>query len=215
MCAGELIRGVHDVHDGGGLGAVGPAEGAVAEPEVQRGAHHHDQVRLAERGRPGPGDQQFVAGRQDAAALPVGDHRQPEFLGRGPGGLLGAARPDIGAEHQHRALGRGQQAGDPLPMAAGSPDPGPAGAVSGAVSPASGPAGPNRASSAMSTKTGPRCGVAASRNASATPAPIFAVSCSVQARLVIGPEQLRVVELLQAAGAPAVVRGTAAQDHHR
>ena len=48
----------------------------------------------------------------------------------------------------------------------------------------------------MSTKTGPRCGAVASRNASATPAPIFAVSCSVQACLVTGAEHSRVVELL-------------------
>ena len=47
-------------------------------------------------------------------------------------------------------------------------------------------AGPKRASRAMSTKTGPRCGAVASRNASSTPAPIFAVSCSVQAALVMG-----------------------------
>ena len=47
-------------------------------------------------------------------------------------------------------------------------------------------AGPKRASRDTSTKTGPRCGAAASRNASSTPAPTFAVSCSVQARLVIG-----------------------------
>ncbi len=47
-------------------------------------------------------------------------------------------------------------------------------------------AGPKRASRDTSTNTGPRCGAAASRNASSTPAPTFAVSCSVQARLVIG-----------------------------
>ena len=46
------------------------------------------QVGLAERDRPGPGDQQLVPGGQDAAALAVGDHRQPECLGGGAGGLV-------------------------------------------------------------------------------------------------------------------------------
>jgi len=44
---------------------------------------------------------------------------------------------------------------------------------------------PNSASRLASTKTGPRCGAAAIRNASSTAGPTRAVSCSVQARLVI------------------------------
>ena len=45
---------------------------------------------------------------------------------------------------------------------------------------------PYRASMDASTNTGPRCGAVASWNASSTPAPTLAASCSVQALLVMG-----------------------------
>ena len=93
-------------------GVAGGAELAVAEAEVQRRARHQDQIGLAEGGRPGPGDQQRMTGRDDAAALPVGDHRQLQLLRGGPGGRFRAVHPDVRPEHQHRPLRRGQQPGD-------------------------------------------------------------------------------------------------------
>ena len=53
-----------------------------------------------------------MPGGQDAAALAVGDDRQPPVLGEVAGGLLGPVHPHVGAEHQHRALGLGEQPGD-------------------------------------------------------------------------------------------------------
>ena len=109
----DLPRRVGDMNHGWfSLRIILVTERPITEPEVQRRAHHDDQVRLPERGRPGPGDQQLMTPGQDAAALAVGDDRQPQFLGRGPGGLLRAAHPHVRAEHQHRALGRRDQARD-------------------------------------------------------------------------------------------------------
>ena len=89
-------------------------ERAVPEPEVERCPGHDDQVGLAQRHRPGPGHQQFVAAGQHAAGLPVGDHRQAQFLRGLPGRVLGAAQPHIRTQHQHRPPGRPEQAGDPV-----------------------------------------------------------------------------------------------------
>ena len=143
---GELAGRVGDVHDLGGRRAVLAAELAVAEPEVQRRADDDDQVGLAERDRPGPGDQQLVPGRQDAAALAVGDHRQPQLLGRargrpprrrrarrpspGPapaGWRRGQQRRDLGDRVRRRARSRGRGARRTAPAAgagrAGPPSP--------------------------------------------------------------------------------------------
>ena len=54
MCR-DLLRRVGHVDHLGLRAAVLSAELAVAQPEVQRRAHHQDQVRFTERGGPGPG----------------------------------------------------------------------------------------------------------------------------------------------------------------
>ncbi len=93
-------RGVGDMHDPGRR--LRRAERAVAEPEIQRRAHHEDQVRLAERELARAGDEQLVPGREYAAGLPVRDHRQSQFPGQPPGRRLGAAQPHVRAQHQYR-----------------------------------------------------------------------------------------------------------------
>ena len=217
---GDLARGVGDVHDLGRRGAVLPAELAVAEPEVQRRPGHDDQVGLAEGDRPGPGDQQLVPGGQDAAALAVGDDRQPQ-LPRRRRGRPGCA-PSSHTSEPRTSTGRLARASSPAiaAIAAGSGGvraadgarrppgrrgPAPRSAGSGRRG-GTGRAGrPNRASRLMSRNTGPRCRAAASPNASSD-RPADA------GRGVLGPgplgdraEQRGMVELLQAARAPAVV----------
>ena len=100
----ELVGAVHDVHHRSRCGAVLAAELAVAEPEVQRRADHDDDVGLAERPAPGPGDELGVPARHDAATHPVGDHRAAERLRAPRGRLLGAAGPHVRAQHEHRVV---------------------------------------------------------------------------------------------------------------
>ena len=88
------------------------AEPAVAEPEIERRSGHDHQVGLAERDRARPGHQQRMPGREDAAALAVGDHRQLQLLGRRPGGQLSAVQPDVRAKDEDRPAGGAEEPGD-------------------------------------------------------------------------------------------------------
>ena len=198
------------------------AERAIAEPEVERSAHDDDQVGLPEGGRPGPGDQQLMTARQDAAALPVGDDRQPEFLGRGPGGLLGAAHPHVRAEHQHRAAGRREQSRD------GGGRPGIARHAGRA-----GPGGPHPCAARPEVFGQPGVSRAVEGLQGRVHEHRAAVRLGGQPERLVhpgadlrgvvlgpgllgdGPEQPGMVELLQAAGAPPRVGGPAAEDDHR
>ena len=208
---GDLVRGVGHVHHLGGRGAVLAAELAVAQPEVQRRAHHHDQVRLPEGHRPRAGDQQVVPGRQDASRLAVRDHGQRQLLGRRPGGGLRRAEPHVGAEHQHRAAGAGQQAGDHVHV----------GGVGG---------GRRRRHGAGWPGVGRLAEQGLQREVEENRSPVRGGGDAERlvdrgAHLVgpvLGPgalgdrgEQQRVVDLLQAARAPAVIRRPAAQHDHR
>ena len=186
------------------------AERAVPEPEVQRRPGHDDQVGLAQRRRPGPGHQQLVTARQHPSGLAVGDHRQAQFLRGLPGRVLGAAQPHVGAQYQHRPPGRPEQAGDPVHV-------------------------PRvRAADRRRTRVRQvRLGLAVERlerdveehrtAVRARRQPEGLVHRSGQPRrVVLGPgplgdrrEQRRMIYLLQAARAPAVVGGTPGQHHHR
>ena len=109
---GDPLRRVGHVHHPGRR--VLRAERAVPEPEVQRRPRHDDQVGLAQRRRPGPGHQQLVTARKHPSGLAVDDYRQAQFLRGPPGRVLGAAQPHVGAQHQYRPPGRTEQAGDPV-----------------------------------------------------------------------------------------------------
>ena len=111
---GDLAGGVGEVHDPGGSSAVLAAEDAVAEPEVERGADHDHQVGAGQGLPAGLGHQQRVTAGDDAAAHAVGDRRQAGALDELERRVLGAVGPDVGAEDQHRPLGRGEQRGDRL-----------------------------------------------------------------------------------------------------
>ena len=89
------------------------AERAICEPEVKRCACHNNEVGLAQRHRPGSGDQQVVPARQHPARLPVGHHGQAQFLGRPPRRVLGAAQPHVRAQDQHRPPRHPEQVRDP------------------------------------------------------------------------------------------------------
>ena len=208
---GDLVRGVGHVHHLGGRGPVLAAELAIAQPEVQRRAHHHDQVRLPERHRPRAGDQQVVPGRQDAPRLAVRDHGQRQFLRRRPGGGLRRAEPHIGAEHQHRAAGAGQQASDHVHV----------GGVGGRSRRCRGAGWPGLGRLA---EQGLQREV--DENRSLVRGGGDAERLVHRGAHLVGPvlgpgalgdrgEQQRVVDLLQAARAPAVVRCPAGQHHHR
>ena len=58
---GDLAGGVGEVHHPRRRRALATAEDAVAQPEVQRGPGDDDEVRAAEGGAPGLGDEQRVA----------------------------------------------------------------------------------------------------------------------------------------------------------
>ncbi len=190
-------------------------ERAVPEPEVERCPGHDDQVGLAQRHRPGPGHQQFVTAGQHAAGLPVGDHRQAQFLRRPPGRVLGAAQPHVRAQHQHRPPGRPQQRGDPVRRPRRR-------------------SGRRRRSTRLRPGRGQvRLGLAVDRLERDVEEHRSAVRAHRQPeglvyrpghprRVVLGPgslgdrrEQRRMVHLLQAARAPAVVRRPPGQHHHR
>ena len=134
-------------------------------------------------------------GGQDAAPLAVGDHRQPQLLGRCPGGVLRAVEPDIRAEDQNgrrvalasspaiSAIVVRVRPDLPVPSVrgtgrtAGGPD------LDQALARASRTAPPG----STSRKTGPRCAGAASvERVADRGADTAAGLCSVQARLVTG-----------------------------
>ena len=192
-----------------------------------------------------------MAGWQHATALAVGDHRQPEFLGRLPGGGVGVVQPDIRAEHEYRPLGGGEQPGDGADRAGIGRIPpvvvtgvrvGPAGARPGRLRPGGTCPGrrssgrPGRARRARPAARARRAGLASSaegrlqrdveKDRPAMPgrgqAEGLVDRCADPARLVLGPgplgdgrQQLRMVNLLQAPGAPPCVGRAAAKDHDR
>ncbi len=205
----DLAGRVGDVHDPGRRGAVLAAEDAVAEPEVQRGADHDDQVAAAERGPPRLGDEQRVAAGHDAAAHAVGDRGQPGLLDEAERGLLGAVGPDVGAEDQDRPGRAGQQPGDPADR------------VRVRVRAAGDAGGRRRAGRGVEELVHGHVDEdrAAVRGARGGEGLVHAGQ--YVGRRVQGPRQLRhrrddrrLVELLQAAAAPAVGRGAAADDDH-
>ena len=180
-------RGARAAPAGGRVGEVhdlrGPAaERAVAEAEVQRCARDDHEVRVAERGAPGAGDEQLVPGGQDAAGLPVGDHRQPQLLGERAGGV---SAPSIHTSEPSTRTGRRAAFSSAATRASRS---GSAGRSGGSgISPGrAGPAGPNRWSMWTSRKTGPRCGAAAVANARATSAASVSGPPAVSAIFVTG-----------------------------
>ena len=140
-----------------------------------------------------------MPGRQDAAAHPVRDDRQPERLRRAPGGVLGPVRPHVGADHQYRvpclARGAGQS-----PLVASESGVSRVGEGAHAVR-AHGYAA-EQPSIGTSRNTGPRCGMVASRSASSTAGPILADVVDRARVLRHGRQQRRMVQLLQAARAP-------------
>ena len=185
-------------------------EGAVPEPEVERRSGHDDQVGLPQRHRSGPGDQQFVAARQHPAGLPVGDHRQPQRLRRRPGVVLGATQPHVRSQHQDRPPGRPQQGGDLVEVR-----------------------GVGRRGGRRPGRLQGRLGLAVDRLEGDVEENRAAVRAHRQpeglvhrgahlGRIMLGPgalgdgsEQRRMVHLLQAARAPAVVGCAPGQHHHR
>ena len=246
---GDLARGVRHVHHLGRGSPVLPAELAVAQPEVERGARDDDEVGLAERDRPGPGDQQLVPGGQDAASLPVGHHRQPELLGGRPGGLVGAVQPHVRAQDQHRPARLRQQARDRgdrarvglvsavrprlRPVRAAHPRLGPVCAEDGAScrlarlvrSPAALTGISLRGAAGRAGRAEQRLGTHVEEHRATVPGrgePERLVHRRADpggfmlgpGALGDGPDQRRVVDLLQAARAPPVVRSAPAQHHH-
>ena len=202
---------VGHVHHPGGR--VLRPERAVPEPEVERRADHDDQVGLAQRHRPGPGDQQFVTAGQHPAGLPVGDHRQPQFLRRLPGGVLGAAQPHVGPQHQDRPPGRPQQGGDLIDVrgAGGFLGPGARGLSRREV----------RLRLAVDRLERDVEEHRAAVRAHRQPEGLVDRRPHLR-RVVLGPgalgdrgEQRRMVHLLQAARAPTVVGRAPGQHHHR
>ena len=114
--------------------------------------------------------------------IPLGTTGMPQRLGQPQGGVLGAVRPHVGAEHEHRAPGLAQQRGDlgEVVRVRFEPHRGPrAGGAS--VS-----ARLNSSSIGTSRNTGPRCGIVATRNASATRSVTWAAERTVAACLVTG-----------------------------
>ena len=82
--------------------AVTTAEGAVAEPKVQRRARHDGEIALSEGPRAGLGHRQRMPGREDAAAHAVGDHGNAELLDKRTSRVLRTVEPHVGAQHEHR-----------------------------------------------------------------------------------------------------------------
>ncbi len=212
---GDLARGIGDVHDLGGLAPVLAAVLAVPEPEVQRRARHDDEIGLAECQRPGPGHQQLVTGRENAAALPVRHDRKLEFLGGRPGRVRGPVQPDIRAEHQHRPLRPSEQRDDVrdaagvrrvvlAAWAAGVP----ARFLIGGIG------RPEQSLQADIQEDRPAVSRGRQRECVADRTANAAAAVLGPGTLGDRPEQGRVVELLQAAGSPAVVGRPAAEHDH-
>ena len=107
----DLTGRVGQVHDPGRSGVVLAAEEAVAEAEVERGADDDDEVGAVEGLAARLGHEQRVATGDDPAAHAVGDGRQAGVLDQVEGGVLGAVGPDVGAEDEHRAGGGREQPG--------------------------------------------------------------------------------------------------------
>ncbi len=85
------------------------AERAVAEPEIQGRSDDHDQVGLGERRTARAGREQRVPDGHDAAPHAVGHDREPGGLGQPAGRHLRAAGPHVATQHEHRSLRVGQQ----------------------------------------------------------------------------------------------------------
>ena len=197
---------------GRGGRAVLAAEDAVAEPEVERGADHDDQVAGAERLAAGLGDQQRVAAGDDAAAHAVGDRGDAER--RRPARARPPRRRSAQTSVPRTSTGRSARPSSPATASTAL------GVVRGALD----RAWPGRASTSALSKnssigtsrnTGPRCAAPARPNASSMPSAIASTVCTVRGLLGDRREDRRLVELLQAAGAPAVRRGAAADDDQR
>ncbi len=158
-----------------------------------------------------------MTGRQDSPALPVGDHGQPEFLRRGARGVLGAPRPHVRAEHQHRSAGRGEQPSDPVDGLGvdGLRDAGLRGhgrGVDGCLRRAGRLAEQRLQRDVQEDRPPVRSAGQPERLSHGGPYPRGVVFRP-------GPfrdrgEQRRMIELLETAGAPAVIGCPAAQYHH-
>ena len=94
-----------------GLGREG---GAEAEPEVERDADHQRDVGAAQPGAARAGEGELVVGGHAAAAQAVEEHGDPQRLGQRAQCLLAVAPVQVGAGHDHRALGVAQQHCRPL-----------------------------------------------------------------------------------------------------
>ena len=103
--AGLLLGRVDDVDD------LGVAELAEGEAEVQRRADDHDQVGLGLQQAPGPAEGQLVVGGQAAPAQAVDEGRHPQVLDGSPQVVPRPVPVDVGAGDDRRAFGLGDQAG--------------------------------------------------------------------------------------------------------
>ena len=210
--ARDLAGGVGDVDDlreGAVRVLVRAAEGAVAEAEVERGADDDDEVGAGQRGAAGLGDERAVAAGDHAAAHPVGQGRDAEVLDEAQRGGLGVVGPDVGAEDQHGPPRRGEQPGDGLDRVG-------VGLDAGALARSDG-AGRGVEEGVHRHVDEDRAAVARAGEGEGLVDAGGDVAGGHEGLRRLGDrrDDRRLVELLQRAGAPAVLRGAAADDDHR
>ena len=147
---------------------------------------------------------------EDAAALAVGHHRQGQGLGAAPGRVLGLVGPDVGPQDQHRPLGLAEQPGHRgqgvrVGVARGR--------RAGGIRQLGRPLREQRLKGDVEEHRAPvRLGGQAQR-----PVDLAGDGGDVADGAGVlgdGGDQRRVVELLEAAGAPAAGRGPAPQHQH-
>ncbi len=199
------------MHDPGRAGALLlAAEHSVPQPEVERGTDHDHQVGGVQRLAAGLGHQQRVAAGDDPSAHAVGDRGEPGALHERQRLLLGAVGPDVGAEDQHRPLGVREQPCDPVDGI---------GVGLGAA----------RRSAARKSHGGGveelvhrdvdehRAAVRRAGGAEGLVEPVghLAGGRDGARELGDGGDDRRLVELLEAAASPTVLRGAAADDDQR
>jgi hypothetical protein len=207
----HLAGGVRDVHDPRGGGAfLLAAEDAVPEPEVQWRPDHDHQVGTAERDAPRLGHQELVAARHDAPAHPVGQGRDPEVLHEPECGLLGTVGPHVRAEDEHGLPSVGQQPCDRRQRVAVRVDPL---ALGGLRCRAGG--GVEELVHRHVDERRPAVRAAGSEERLVHAGEDFSSGGDGAGQLGHRLDDGRLVELLETAAAPAVLRRPSADDDHR
>ena len=209
--AGDLAGGVGDVHDLGRRGAVLAAEDAVPEPEVERGADHDDEVAAAERLAAGLGDQQRVAAGTTPRPMPLvivgmpADSTKRSAASSARSAHTSVPRISTGREADGQQLG---DLGDRVAV----------GLLRRGRGPTAG-AGPEAElkNSSIGTSTNDRAAVRRAGGGERVVHAVEHVAGGVEGagRLRDRRDDRRLVELLQAAAAPAVGRRATADDDHR